>query len=123
DLIGLAGDDRVDRLTRLVERVLLGRPAQLGDRGEGRRDLARGIAARDVDGDAARLRVAQARRLAPVVVLERDDDVRVLGLAHDGDRHAEAARRVLDAVPGDTEGIDLDHLAVAIGGDPRRAAA
>src|SRR5207237_1042094 len=84
-LIGFAGDDRIDRLARLLERVLLRRAAQLGDRGEGARDLAGGVAARDVDGDAARLRIAEAWRLAAVVVLQRDDDVRVLWLAHDGD--------------------------------------
>src|SRR5712692_5497326 len=104
DLVLLSVGHGLDGLARLIERVVLGRAAQLGDRRERGRDLAGGVAARDVDRDAARLGVAQARRLAPVVVLQRDDDVGVLGLAHHGDRHPQAAACLFHARPGHAEG-------------------
>src|SRR5437762_3380203 len=124
DLFGRAGGDLLDRLAGLRERLVLGSAPELDDRSERTRDLRRRIRARDVDGHALRLRVAESRSLPPVVVLQCDHDVRVLRLADDRHGEAEAARGVLDPRPGESERVDLQRLARAVPGwrDTRRAA-
>src|SRR2546427_3256343 len=122
DLVGLAAGHLLDRVARLLERLVLGPAPQLEHRGERARDLRGRVGARDVDRDALRLGVAQTRRLAPVIVLECDHDVGLLGLAHDRDGQAEPARGLLDTAPRESKGVDLHHLAPAVPGDARRAA-
>src|SRR5437016_1759389 len=91
---------RLDRLAGLVEGVLLWTAPELEDAGERARDLRRRVAPRDVDRDAVRFGVPQARGLAAVVVLQRDNDVSVLGLAHDRDREVEPTRGLIEPRPG-----------------------
>src|SRR5438034_8827597 len=110
-LIAGTGRHRVDRLAGLVERVLLGTPPELEDARERARDLGRRVAPRDVDRDPARFGIAQARGLAAVVVLQRNDDIGVLGLAHDRDRQVEPARSLIEPRPRDPEWVDLHGLA------------
>src|SRR5439155_5014980 len=83
DLVGLPADDLLDPVARLLERLVLGPAAQLDHRRERARNLGRGVRSRDVERDALRFGVAESRRFAPVIVLERDDDVGLVGLAHD----------------------------------------
>src|SRR5258708_28857186 len=63
-LIAGTGRDRLDRLTGLVERVLLRTAPELEDARERARDLRGRVAPRGVDRDAVRLGIPQARRLA-----------------------------------------------------------
>src|SRR5439155_8419223 len=116
-LVGLAPHDLLDAVARFLERRVLGATAELDHRREGACDLRRRIGPRDVNGDALRLGVAETRGLAAVVVLERDDDVGLVRLAHDRDREAEPARRFFDSRPRETERVDLHRLAPAVRGD------
>src|SRR5258706_222932 len=81
-----SGGDRVDRLGGFLERDVLGCAAELEHARERARDLGGRVAPRHVDRNAVGFGVAEPRSLAPVVVLQGDDDVGVLGLAHDRDR-------------------------------------
>src|SRR5207248_1495329 len=110
-LFARAGGDGVDRLAGLIERVFLRTAAQLEHARERARDLRGRVAAGDVDRDAVRFRVAETRRLAAVVVLERDDDVGVLRLAHHGDRQIQAAGGLVETRPRDSERVHLHGLA------------
>ena len=113
--------DLLDRVARLVQRLILGTAPQFNDGRERARYLGRRIGTRDVNRHALRLSVADAGRLPPVVVLQRHDDVGLLGLADDRDRNSEAARGVLHSRPGKAERIDLQDLASAVRREARRA--
>src|SRR5437867_224236 len=114
DLVALPTRHGLDRLARLLEGLVLRAAAQVDDTGKRTGDLARRVAPSDVDRDARGLGVAEARRLASVVVLQGQNDVGVLGLADDRDGQTEAARRILDTRPRHAERIHLDRLAHAV---------
>ena len=122
DLVQLATDDLLDPVARLLEGLVLGTAAKLDHRRERARDLRRRIRSRDVDRNALRLGVAEAWGFAAVVVLQRDDDVGIVGLAHDRDGEAEAARCLLDSGPGEPERVDLHGLPPAVPGNAWSAA-